>query len=150
MAETFSKRERRKKKIERRREKEFRRDERRQLPVKQKSLEEMMAYVDENGNLSDTPPDPKNAYKAAVEDIVIDVPKALPDDPDAIPTGVVSYFDPSKGYGFIVNDRTQERLFVHVNSFAEPTTELSIGDKVSYTPTRSPRGMQATAVVKKR
>lgn len=149
MAETFSKRERRKKKIERRREKEFRRDERRQLPVKQKSLEEMMAYVDENGNLSDTPPDPKNAYKATVEDIVIDVPKALPDDPDAIPTGVVSYFDPSKGYGFIINDQTQERLFVHVNSFAEPTTELSIGDKVSYTPTRSPRGMQATAVVKR-
>ena len=61
MAETFSKRERRKKKIERRREKEFRRDERRNTPVKQKSLEEMMAYVDENGNLSDTPPDPKNA-----------------------------------------------------------------------------------------
>lgn len=149
MAETFSKRERRKKKIERRREKEFRRDERRQLPVKQKSLEEMMAYVDENGNLSDTPPDPKNAYKAAVEDIVIDIPRALPDDPDAIPTGVVSYFDPSKGYGFIINDQTQERLFVHVNSFAEPTTELSIGDKVSYTPTRSPRGMQATAVVKR-
>ncbi|MGV3763258.1 cold-shock protein [Parapedobacter sp.] len=148
MAETFSKRERRKKKIERRREKEFRRDERRQMPVKQKSLEEMMAYVDENGNLSDTPPDPKNAYKVAAEDIVIDIPKALPDDPDATPTGVVSYFDPSKGYGFIVNDQTHERLFVHVNSFAEPTTELSIGDKVSYTPIRSPRGMQATTVVK--
>jgi len=149
MAETFSKRERRKKKIERRREKEFRRDERRQLPVKQKSLEEMMAYVDENGNLSDTPPDPKNAFKAAVEDIVIDIPRSLPDDSEATPTGVVSYFDPSKGYGFIVNDQTQERLFVHVNSFAEPTTELSIGDKVSYTAMRSPRGMQATAVAKR-
>ncbi|GGH01869.1 hypothetical protein GCM10007415_42490 [Parapedobacter pyrenivorans] len=49
----------------------------------------------------------------------------------------------------VISIQTQERLFVHVNSFAEPTTELSIGDKVSYTPTRSPRGMQATAVVKR-
>lgn len=149
MAETFSKRERRKKKIERRREKEFRRDERRQTPVKQKSLEEMMAYVDENGNLSDTPPDPRNAYKVAAEDIIIDIPKALPDDPDATPTGVVSYFDPSKGYGFIINDQSQERLFVHVNSLAQPNSELTVGDKVSYTAMRSPRGMQAVAVSKR-
>lgn len=149
MAETFSKRERRKKKIERRREKELRREERRQTPVKQKSLEEMMAYVDENGNLSDTPPNPNNAYKVAAEDIVIDVPRAQSDNPEAMPTGVVTYFDPSKGYGFIINDQSQERLFVHVNSLAEPGSELNIGDKVSYTASRSPRGMQAIAVSKR-
>ncbi len=148
MAETFSKRERRKKKIERRREKEFRRDERRNIVTKSKSLDEMMAYVDENGNLSDTPPDPKNAYKVAAEDIVIDIPKAQPEDPDALLTGIVNYFDPSKGYGFIINEQTSERLFVHVNSLAQPNTELNMGDKVSYTATRSPRGMQAVSVVK--
>lgn len=148
MAETFSKRERRKKKIERRREKENRRDERRQIPVKRKSLEEMMAYVDENGNLSDTPPDPKNAYKATLDDIIIDTPKAFPDDPEALLIGVVSYFDPSKGYGFITNERTQDRLFVHVSDLIQPNATLSMGDKVSYTATRSPRGMQAVGVSK--
>ena len=69
----------------------------------------------------------------AAEDIIIDIPRALPDDPNTIPTGVVSYFDPSKGYGFIVNNQSQERLFVHVNSLAEPNSDLNIGDKVSYT-----------------
>lgn len=148
MAETFSKRERRKKKIERRREKELRRDERRHTATKGKTLEEMMAYVDENGNLSQTPPDPKNAYKVAVEDILIDIPKAAPEDPDAMLTGVVSYFDPSKGYGFIVNEQTKERLFVHVSNLGQSSTELNMGDKVSYTAAQSPRGMQAVSVVK--
>lgn len=148
MAETFSKRERRKKKIERRREKELRREERRNVVTKRKTLEEMMAYVDENGNLTDTPPDPKNIRKVAVEDIVIGVPKAPAVDPDAALSGVISYFDPSKGYGFIINDQTKERLFVHVNDLSQPGTELRMGDKVSYTPMRSPRGMQAVSVVK--
>lgn len=149
MAETFNKRERRKKKIEKKREKEFRRDERRNTVTKGKSLEDMMAYVDEHGNLSNTPPDPKNAYAISAEDIVIDIPKALAVDPEAPLTGVISYYDPSKGYGFIINDETKERLFVHVKSLAQPDTELNTGDKVSYTATRSPRGMQAVSVMKR-
>ncbi len=148
MAETFSKRERRKKKIERRREKELRRDERRSTATKGKSLEEMMAYVDEHGNLSETPPDPKKAYSVSVEEIAIDIPKAAPEDVDAAPIGVISYFDPSKGYGFIVDEQTKERLFVHVKSLAQPGMELNTGDRVSYTAMRSPRGMQAVSVVK--
>lgn len=147
MAETFSKRERRKKKIERRREKELRREERRQMSTKGKPLEEMLAYVDENGNLSNTPPDPKNMHKVAAEDIVIDTPKAV-SDPEAMLTGVISYFDPSKGYGFVVDEQTKERLFVHVSNLGQPNAELSMGDKVSYTAMRSPRGMQAVSVMK--
>lgn len=149
MAETFSKRERRKKKIERRREKELRRDERRNTVVKSKSLEEMMAYVDENGNLSNTPPDPNKMHKIAASDIVIDIPRAAPDDPEAVLTGIVNYFDPSKGYGFIINEQTKERLFVHVKSLAQPNIELAMGDIVSYTAMRSPRGMQAVSVMKR-
>lgn len=149
MAETFSKRERRKKKIEKKREKEFRRNERRNTVTKGKSLEDMMAYVDEHGNLSDTPPDPNNKQAIAAEDIIIDIPKSSAADPEALLTGVVSYFDPSKGYGFVINDQTKERLFVHVKSLAQPNAELNTGDKVSYTATRSPRGMQAVSVMKR-
>lgn len=148
MAETFSKRERRKKKIEKKRDKELRREERRNTATKRKTLEEMMAYVDENGNLSDTPPDPKNAYKAAADNIAIAIPKATPADAEALLTGVVSYYDPAKGYGFIVNEQTKERLFVHVTGLAQPTMELNMGDNVSYTATRSDRGMQAVSVIK--
>ena len=149
MAETFSKRERRKKKIERRREKELRRDERRNTVTKGKSLDEMMAYVDENGNLSETPPDPKKSYTIAAEEIVIDIPKAAPADSEELPTGVISYFDPAKGYGFIVDEQTKERLFVHVKSLVQPDMELNTGDRVSYTAMRSQRGMQAVAVMKR-
>ncbi len=149
MAETFSKRERRKKKIEKKREKEFRREERRNTVASKKTLEEMMAYVDENGNLSDTPPDPKKAHKVAADDIVIAIPKATPADPEALLTGIISYFDPAKGYGFVINEQTQERLFVHVTGLAQPNTELSMGDKVSYIATRSDRGMQAVSVTKR-
>jgi len=148
MAETFSKRERRKKKIEKKREKELRREERRNVVPSKKTLEEMMAYVDENGNLSDTPPDPKNAHRVAADEIAIAVPKSAPAEPNALFTGVISYFDPAKGYGFVINDQTKERLFVHVTGLAQPNTELSMGDKVSYTATRSDRGMQAVSVMK--
>lgn len=149
MAETFSKRERRKKKIEKKREKELRRDERRNTVTQRKTLEEMMAYVDENGNLSDTPPDPKNVRKIAADEIAIAIPKATPADADALLTGVISYFDPVKGYGFVINELTKERLFVHVTGLAQPDTELNMGDKVSYTATRSDRGMQAISVMKR-
>lgn len=116
------------------------------MVTKTKSLEEMLAYVDENGNLSDTPPDPARLRKVAAADIAVSVPKTQPEDPDAPLAGIVSYFDPAKGYGFINNEDTKERLFVHVSGLAQPGMELSVGDRVSYTAARSPRGMQAVSV----
>ncbi|MDL5044925.1 hypothetical protein QQ054_02570 [Oscillatoria amoena NRMC-F 0135] len=57
--ETQGKKENDKKKQKKRKEKEEKREERKANYKKGKSLEEMMAYVDENGNISNTPPDPK-------------------------------------------------------------------------------------------
>ncbi|MBK1442537.1 cold shock domain-containing protein [Parapedobacter sp. ISTM3] len=147
--ETFNKKERAKKKLQKRKEKELRRDEKRHDPSsKGKSLDDMIAYVDENGNISSTPPDPKKVKKIAVEDIVIDTPKEAPVDPDALPTGIITYFDAAKGYGFITNQQSQERIFVHVKSLAEPGVTLATGDKVEYTATKGPRGLQAESVRK--
>jgi|SRR5690606_18513852 len=149
MADTFNKKERNKKKLQKRKEKEQRREEKRHdASGKGKSLEDMIAYVDENGNISNTPPDPSKAKAVDPEDIVIGVPKAEPEDPDAVPTGVVTYFDESKGYGFISNSKTEERVFVHVNQLAEPNTVLAAGDKVEYTVVKGPRGLQAESVRK--
>ncbi len=150
MAETYNKKERTKKKLQKRKEKEQRRDEKRQESGnQQKSLDDMLAYVDENGNLSTTPPDPKKVQKIALEDIVIDTPKGSEVDPDAMLVGVVSYFDASKGYGFIVNEQTQERVFVHINQLADQQVSLSTGDKVEYKASKGPRGWQADIVHKR-
>ena len=56
--ETFSKKEHEKKKIQKRKEKEEKREERKANSKKGKSFEDMIAYVDENGQLTSTPPDP--------------------------------------------------------------------------------------------
>ena len=149
MADTFNKKERNKKKLQKRKEKELRREERRQEPSgKGKNLDDMIAYVDENGNISATPPDPTKIKEVPLEEIMIDVPKDAPADPDALPTGVVSYFDETKGYGFISNPNTHERVFVHVNQLADPELSLNTGDKVEYTAVKGPRGWQAESVRK--
>jgi len=57
--ETFSKKEKEKKKLKQRQDKEEKMGDRKANARKGKSLEEMMAYIDENGNISAAPPDPK-------------------------------------------------------------------------------------------
>ena len=54
--ETFSKKEKGKKKLKKRQEKQEKMEDRKTNAKKGKSLEEMMAYIDENGNISSTPP----------------------------------------------------------------------------------------------
>lgn len=149
MAETFSKKERNKKKLQKRREKEQRREEKRiEGPNSSQNLEDMFAYVDENGNLSNTPPDQTKVKKVELEDIMVSTPKDEPTDPDALPIGRISYFDASKGYGFITNEKNQERIFVHVSQLADPSVSLATGDQVEYMATKGPRGPQAELVRK--
>lgn len=54
--ETFSKREKEKKRIKQRLDKAEKKEKRKASNDKGKPLEEMLAYVDEHGNLSSTPP----------------------------------------------------------------------------------------------
>ena len=59
------------------------------------------AYVDQYGNLTDTPPDPADKIKVEAEDIVIGIPKKDDSDieeVDPIRKGKVSFFDSSKGF----------------------------------------------------
>lgn len=73
--ETFSKKEREKKKLKKRQDKEQKKEERKSASLKGQGLEAMFAYVDHNGNLTDTPPDPKKKYEINQEDIKISTPK---------------------------------------------------------------------------
>src|SRR5690606_2105540 len=120
MAETWSKKEREKKKQQNRKEKAERKQERKENSKSGKSLDEMLAYVDENGNFSSTPPDPRKKITIKAEDIQIGVPKQSDIDPaDLIRKGIVTFFNESKGYGFIKDKETQESVFVHVNSLLD-------------------------------
>ncbi len=115
--ESFSKKENEKKRLKKQQEKAERREER-QANKKDSSLEEMFAYVDENGNITSTPPDPtKKKKEINAEDIVIGVPKQEDREPESsVRTGTVSFFNTSKGYGFIKDAASQESIFVHANA----------------------------------
>ena len=143
MAETWNKKEREKKKQQSKREKKERMQERKENP-KEKSLDSMMAYIDENGNISNTPPDPKKMRKINVEDIEIGVPKQADIDPaDLIRKGTVTFFNGDKGYGFIKDQETQESVFVHINSLKDKVQE---GSKVIFEVEMGQKGPNAVNV----
>jgi len=143
MAETWNKKEREKKKQQNKKEKAEKKQDRKDN-VKTKSLDDMLAYVDENGNLSSTPPDPKKMKKIRQEDIEIGVPKQAAFDPaDLIRTGIVTFFNESKGYGFIKDMETQQSVFVHINALKQPIKE---NNKVTFEVEMGPKGANAMNV----
>ena len=144
MAETWNKKEREKKKQQNKKEKEERKQERRENSKPGKSLDDMLAYLDENGNLSSKPPDPRKKITINVEDIEIGVRKQEPVNPeDLIRKGIVTFFNDSKGYGFIKDLETQESVFVHINSLHEPVKEQN---KVTFEVEMGPKGANAVNV----
>ncbi|RYZ96849.1 MAG: cold shock domain-containing protein, partial [Sphingobacteriaceae bacterium] len=56
-----------------------------------------------------------------------------------------TFFNESKGYGFIRDGQTQESVFVHINSLAEEVRE---GDKVSFEVEQGQKGPNAVKVKK--
>ena len=142
-SETFGKKEQKKKKQKKKKDKMMRKEERRSNS-EGGDLDKMMAYVDENGQISDTPPDPtvkKKVIKA--ENIEIGVPKKEDVVYDPIHHGRVSFFEHSKGYGFIKENDSQESYFVHINNCNDEITE---GNNVSYELEKGPKGMVAVKV----
>lgn len=123
--ETFGKKEREKKKAKKRKEKEEARLARKESG--RSSFDDMIAYVDENGMIVDTPPDPtakKQEIKA--EDIELGIPKKTEEDEPTVRKGVVSFFNSEKGYGFIKDADTGESIFVHVNNTLEEIKENNL------------------------
>ena len=141
--ETFNKKDVRNKKEKKRKEKEKKRLARKESE-KKGSLDDMIAYVDENGMLTSTPPDPAKKKVIKSEDIEINIPKRDPDQkPDPIRKGVVSFFNESKGYGFIRDSETQESVFVHVNNVLE---DIGEGNIVIFEVEMGPKGPTAVRV----
>lgn len=142
--ETFNKKEKEKKKAQKQQEKQEKKAERQANSQKGKSLEDMMAYIDENGNITDTPPDPSKRKTINAEDIQVSVMKQSDNEElPAVRTGIVTHFNESKGYGFIRDLQTQESIFVHVNDVQGRIQE---GSKVSFEVTMGYKGPQAVSV----
>jgi cold shock CspA family protein len=144
--ETFSKKEKEKKRLKQRQEKEEKMEDRKVNAKKGKSLDEMLAYIDENGNISSTPPDPRKKKVFKQEDMQIGVPKhEAGEEGEVIRNGVVSFFNDTKGFGFIKDLQSQESIFIHINQLQEPIKE---NDKVTFEVEMGPKGLSATNVKK--
>jgi len=142
MGGTFAKKELEKKKAKSRQEKAEKMKERKLNNNKGKSLEDMMAYLDEDGNITSTPPDVRQRKEIDLDEIQLGA-APRPAESDEPRTGIVASFNQEKGYGFITDSERGERVFVHANDAAQPLRE---GNKVSYTWQKGPKGYAATDV----
>ncbi len=143
MADNWQKKEREKKKQQLKKEKEEKKNERKENKRDGNDIDTMMAYIDENGNLSATPPNPANKKVFNAEDIEIAITHNKHEEEDPIRTGIVAFFNNDKGYGFINDSKNGERVFVHINSVEFPITE---NNKVTFEIQQGERGLMAVNV----
>ena len=142
--ETYNKKEKEKKRLKKREDKK-KRQEVRKTNSKGSDLESMMAYVDENGQITETPPDPTKKRKVSASSIEIGIPKKVVEEVEAVRKGKIDYFNDSKGFGFILEQDTQRKYFVHVHGLLEEVRE---GDKVSFELEQGMKGLNAVRVKK--
>ena len=143
--ETTNKREREKQKARKQQEKREKMQERKQNKEKGKSMNDMIAYLDENGNISATPPDPRKKRVFNQEEIHVSVPKLEQRQKEAKRTGVVTYFNQVKGFGFINDDESKQRIFLHNSQLSGPVME---NDRVQYEIENSLKGPGAVNIIK--
>lgn len=145
--QTFSKTEKEKKRLKKREEKRKKMEARKLDKEENGSNGIPMAYVDHNGNLTDTPPDPSMKVKVKAKNIEIGIPKKedIEEDFDPVRKGKVSFFNDSKGYGFVVDVDTNEKYFMHISGIIDDVTE---NDKVTFELEKGQRGMNAVKVKK--
>jgi cold shock CspA family protein len=142
--ETFIKKEREKKRQKKQEDKRLKKEDRKSDSGKGKSWEDMIAYVDEFGRITDTPPDPTKKIAIDVENIMIGIPKEEDREPVEVEhKGTVTFFNNDKGYGFIQDHKSQTSVFVHINQLSSPVKE---GDKVTFEVERGPKGLTAVRV----
>lgn len=142
--ETFSKKEKEKKRLKKRQDKEAKMEERKS-GSKDSSLESMLAYVDEDGNLSDTPPDPKTRREISLDEIQLGAADKR-DEASMVPhTGKIESFFHDKGFGFIKDAANGKSIFVHVSAM---DSSIDVGDMVSFEVEQTVKGLSASNVVK--
>ncbi len=142
--ETFNKKEVRNRKEKKRKEKAQKRIDRRSTSKEGNTFDNMIAYVDENGMITSEPQIPGTRAKIKAEDIEISIPRKENETPESkIRTGVITFFNESKGYGFIRDLDNNQNIFVHINDMEE---KLKENTKVSFEIEKGARGLKAIRV----
>lgn len=142
MANSFNKREVEKKKQSKKLEKQQRKEERK-ANKGGSSLDDMIAYVDINGVITNSPPDMQLAEEIDVENIMISTPKKEEEEADPVLKGRVEHFNADKGYGFIKDISNAEKYFFHISNAPQGITE---GAAVTFETERGPKGMNAVKI----
>jgi cold shock CspA family protein len=141
--QTWNKKEREKSKQKKRQDKEKKKEDRKSNPSAG-GFDNMLAYVDENGQLTSTPPDPSKKRKIIAEQIETGVPRRENvEAADTTREGIVTFFNESKGFGFIKDLVTQESFFTHVNAHIDQIKE---NDRVSFQAVKGQKGLNAVDV----
>jgi len=143
MAESLNKKEREKKRQKRRKDKLARKEARKNEDTEKVEF----MYVDEDGNLTETPPDPTKKKKEYNADLIeISTPKKGDEEKVSfVKTGFCKFFNTEKGYGFLIDNATKESFFVHANSLS---FEIKENDKVTFEIGSGPKGPVAVKVNK--
>ncbi|WP_086476719.1 cold-shock protein [Arenibacter amylolyticus] len=143
--QTYNKSEKEKKRLKKREEKQKRKLARKAEAKDNPGIQ--FAYVDHDGNLTDTPPDPSEKVEIDASTIEIGIPKKEEGDEefDPLRNGKVSFFDHSKGFGFIIDSENNEKYFTHISGIIDEITE---NDKVSFELEKGMKGMNAVRVKK--
>ena len=141
MAISYNKRELEKKRAQKKQEK-LKRKEERKANAGDGSLENMIAYVDENGVITDTPPDVNQKQEIELENIEISTPKKEEAE-DPVFSGRVEYLNSDKGYGFIKDLGSVEKYFFHISNAPE---SISQGNLVTFELERGQKGLNAVRV----
>ena len=136
---TSGKRDVEKKKQQKLQEKQKRKEERASSATR--SFDDMIAYVDENGNLHSTPPERINPVVDS-EDISISTPKKEKEENSQL-NGRVEFFNAEKGFGFIKDIAGTEKYFFHIS---EAPKNIAINNKVTFEIERTPRGKNAVRI----
>jgi len=139
---TYSKRDNEKKKQEKRVEKQ-KKKENRKLNDKPAGFDDMIAYVDENGMITSTPP-AENIKKEEInlDEIIIATPKKEDEEP-VILRGRVEFFNGARGFGFIKDLAGVDKYFFHVNNVVG---NISEGNIVTFDLERGVKGMNAVNI----
>ena len=140
---TVGKRENEKKRLAKREEK-LKKKESKKLSGKANSFEDMIAYVDENGMITDTPPTPNNKpQEVDMSTIEVSTPRRTEEPIELVHEGRIEHFNVSKGYGFVKDLKNAEKYFFHISGLIDNIIENNI---VTFELEKGSRGMNAVKI----
>lgn len=141
--ESLGKKEVKNRKEKKRKEKEQKRAKKKS-EGKTSSFDDMIAYVDEFGTITSTPPDPDAKTVVLAENIELKITRNTPvTGSGSLRKGTITFFNESKGFGFIREFGSDQRVFFHASNLLDPVRE---NDIVVFEADKTARGVTAIKV----